>query len=252
VRPNASVATQVSLKESTRWAPAESASDSKIAVGHRHVARGRSIVSCFFKVSSVWILDAFGFLKTPLWRGFLRTDQVCDRKAGVTTKIKPPGGRGALEIGGLLFKAPPCRPGHLRGSLASHGECCGSTAVAAALISAAAAEALLELDRLTIRQACDEGRLRWVSDLGRNRRGNTCASGAGVSRRICGAIRIAAPPPASSCPGGEWVRLGTGQSIGHKRIQGFTRQELAAVRLRFTKSIARPAICRLAVFDTSP
>ncbi len=52
-------------------------------------------------------------------------------------------------------------------------------------------------------------------------------------------------------PGGEWVQLGTGQSIGHKRIQSFPRQQLAAVRLRFTKSIAPPVIRRLAVFDTS-
>jgi len=50
-------------------------------------------------------------------------------------------------------------------------------------------------------------------------------------------------------PGGEWAQLGTGQSIGHKRIQSFPRQKLAAVRLRFTKSIAPPAIRRLAVFD---
>jgi alpha-L-fucosidase len=51
-------------------------------------------------------------------------------------------------------------------------------------------------------------------------------------------------------PGGEWAQLGTGQSIGHKRIQSFSRQNLAAVRLRFTKTIASPAIRRLAVFDT--
>ena len=49
---------------------------------------------------------------------------------------------------------------------------------------------------------------------------------------------------------GKWVQLGAGESIGHKRIQSFTRQELTAVRLRFTKSIALPAIRRLAVFDT--
>ena len=51
-------------------------------------------------------------------------------------------------------------------------------------------------------------------------------------------------------PDGKWVQLGAGQSIGHKRIQSFARQELAAVRVRFTKSIAPPAIRRLAVFDT--
>jgi alpha-L-fucosidase len=52
-------------------------------------------------------------------------------------------------------------------------------------------------------------------------------------------------------PGGEWAQLGTGQSIGHKRIQSFSRQKLASVRLRFTKTIASPAIRRLAVFDTN-
>ena len=45
---------------------------------------------------------------------------------------------------------------------------------------------------------------------------------------------------------------GAGQSIGHKRIQSFARQKLAAVRLRFTKSIAPPVIRRLAAFDTRP
>jgi alpha-L-fucosidase len=53
-------------------------------------------------------------------------------------------------------------------------------------------------------------------------------------------------------PGGDWTQLGTGQSIGHKRIQSFPRQKLAAVRVRFTKSIAPPAIRRLAVFDMRP
>lgn len=52
-------------------------------------------------------------------------------------------------------------------------------------------------------------------------------------------------------PDGEWAQLGAGQSIGHKRIQSFPRQKLTSVRLRFTKSIAPPAIRRLAVFDTS-
>jgi alpha-L-fucosidase len=52
-------------------------------------------------------------------------------------------------------------------------------------------------------------------------------------------------------PGGDWTQLGAGQSIGHKRIQSFPRQELAAVRLRFPKSIAPPAIRRLAVFDVN-
>ena len=52
-------------------------------------------------------------------------------------------------------------------------------------------------------------------------------------------------------PGGKWIQLGAGQSIGHKRIQSFSRQELSAVRLRLTKSIAPPSISRLAVFDIS-
>jgi alpha-L-fucosidase len=52
-------------------------------------------------------------------------------------------------------------------------------------------------------------------------------------------------------PGGGWVQLGAGQSIGHKRIQSFARQELSAVRLRLTKSIAPPSISRLAVFNIS-
>ena len=52
-------------------------------------------------------------------------------------------------------------------------------------------------------------------------------------------------------PGGEWENLGTGWSIGHKRIQGFARRELAAVRLRLTRSIAEPRIRRLAVFDAA-
>jgi len=50
-------------------------------------------------------------------------------------------------------------------------------------------------------------------------------------------------------PGGEWTTLGEGQSIGHKRIVTFPRAELAAVRLRLTKSLAAPQIRRLAVFD---
>jgi alpha-L-fucosidase len=51
-------------------------------------------------------------------------------------------------------------------------------------------------------------------------------------------------------PGGEWKQLGTGQSIGHKRIQRFARTELTGVRLRLTKSVAEPRLRRLAVFDT--
>jgi alpha-L-fucosidase len=50
---------------------------------------------------------------------------------------------------------------------------------------------------------------------------------------------------------GDWVSLGMGRNIGHKRIQHFVRRELAAVRLRFTRSIAEPKIRRLAVFDAA-
>jgi alpha-L-fucosidase len=50
---------------------------------------------------------------------------------------------------------------------------------------------------------------------------------------------------------GAWEKLGEGQSIGHKRILSFPRQELAAVRLRITKAIAAPQLRRLAVFDTA-
>lgn len=51
-------------------------------------------------------------------------------------------------------------------------------------------------------------------------------------------------------PGGEWMTLGAGQCIGHKRIVTFPRTDLAAVRLRLTKALAVPQIRRLAVFDT--
>ncbi len=48
-----------------------------------------------------------------------------------------------------------------------------------------------------------------------------------------------------------WEKLGAGQSIGHKRILHFARQELAAVRLRIPKSSTEPRLRRLAVFDTA-
>lgn len=51
--------------------------------------------------------------------------------------------------------------------------------------------------------------------------------------------------------GGGWVTLGTGQSIGHRRIQHFPRRELAAVRLHVTKAIAPPQWRRLAVLDSA-
>lgn len=51
--------------------------------------------------------------------------------------------------------------------------------------------------------------------------------------------------------GGDWEQLAVGQSIGHMRIQSFSRREFAAVRLRLTKSIALPKLRRVAVFDTA-
>jgi alpha-L-fucosidase len=52
-------------------------------------------------------------------------------------------------------------------------------------------------------------------------------------------------------PGGRWTELGRGQSLGHKRIQHFPRAQLAAIRLRLTRSIAAPGLRRMAVFDTN-
>jgi alpha-L-fucosidase len=50
--------------------------------------------------------------------------------------------------------------------------------------------------------------------------------------------------------GGEWMALGEGTAIGHKRILAFPPRELEAVRLRAEESVGRPRIRRLAVFDT--
>ncbi|MHB2008342.1 MAG: alpha-L-fucosidase [Acidobacteriaceae bacterium] len=49
---------------------------------------------------------------------------------------------------------------------------------------------------------------------------------------------------------GNWVTLGTGTAIGHKRIQPVAPTLADAVRLVATESAARPVIRRLAVFDT--
>lgn len=49
-------------------------------------------------------------------------------------------------------------------------------------------------------------------------------------------------------PGGEWVPLSTGQSVGHKRIDRFPAIEVAKVRLRCTEVAAPPHIHELAVF----
>ena len=48
--------------------------------------------------------------------------------------------------------------------------------------------------------------------------------------------------------GGAWTKLCDGISIGHKRIQKFDPKEISSVRLRVTKSVARPLIRRLAVY----
>ncbi|MFN0119555.1 MAG: alpha-L-fucosidase [Blastocatellia bacterium] len=50
---------------------------------------------------------------------------------------------------------------------------------------------------------------------------------------------------------GAWEKLGEGQSIGHKRILHFARQELAAVRLRITQSTAPPIIRNFAAYHAA-
>ena len=49
---------------------------------------------------------------------------------------------------------------------------------------------------------------------------------------------------------GQWVNLGTGTAIGHKRIQPVPAQLVEAVRLRVTQCAAEPSIGSLQVFDT--
>ena len=49
-------------------------------------------------------------------------------------------------------------------------------------------------------------------------------------------------------PGNKWRELCRGISIGHKRIQQFDPQEVAAVRLRVTRSAAAPRIRDLSVY----
>ena len=50
-------------------------------------------------------------------------------------------------------------------------------------------------------------------------------------------------------PGGTWVKLCDGMSIGHKRIQPFARIELARLRFRATASVAEPRLRQLAAFN---
>jgi alpha-L-fucosidase len=49
---------------------------------------------------------------------------------------------------------------------------------------------------------------------------------------------------------GEWLPLGSGSAVGHKRIQPVGPIEVDAVRLVVTASAAEPLIARLAAFDT--
>jgi alpha-L-fucosidase len=49
---------------------------------------------------------------------------------------------------------------------------------------------------------------------------------------------------------GNWLALGTGTSIGQKRIQPVTPAVFEALRLTITESVGRPAMRRLAAFDT--
>jgi len=52
--------------------------------------------------------------------------------------------------------------------------------------------------------------------------------------------------------GGAWKELCKGQSVGHKRIEQFGDVEVSKVRLHVTKSIAKPLIRQLAVFNVTP
>jgi len=50
--------------------------------------------------------------------------------------------------------------------------------------------------------------------------------------------------------GGQWVSLGDGTAIGHKRIQPVPPTAVDAIRLEVTESVASPRIRRLAAFAT--
>jgi len=50
---------------------------------------------------------------------------------------------------------------------------------------------------------------------------------------------------------GGWEELCRGESIGHKRIQRFPPAVVRAVRLRTVRSVARPIIRKLAVYDVA-
>jgi alpha-L-fucosidase len=50
--------------------------------------------------------------------------------------------------------------------------------------------------------------------------------------------------------GGQWLPLGSGTAIGHKRIQPIPALRLEAIRLDVTRSVGTPRIHRLAAFGT--
>ncbi len=50
-------------------------------------------------------------------------------------------------------------------------------------------------------------------------------------------------------PGGAWVKLCDGVSVGHKRIQAFARTEVSRLRFRATASVAEPQIRQFAAFN---
>ena len=51
-------------------------------------------------------------------------------------------------------------------------------------------------------------------------------------------------------PSHEWQTLCTGISVGHKRIERFTKIKISKIRLHVTESVARPLIRKLAAYDT--
>lgn len=50
-------------------------------------------------------------------------------------------------------------------------------------------------------------------------------------------------------PGGEWLEMCRGQSVGHKRIEQFPAIETTAVRLLVGQSKAAPRLRKLAAYD---
>lgn len=70
-----------------------------------------------------------------------------------------------------------------------------------------------------------------------------------VMEDIAQGERVRAYEVEGLAPGGAWLKLCEGASIGHKRIQAFKRTEVSRIRFRATRSAASPRIRRLAVFD---